>query len=58
MRHANEYRRTHARKIVKRLKAIGYDAIWAENKGGGYWIKGQGYIRRQIAEEMAAQVNI
>jgi hypothetical protein len=31
-------------KIAQAMDAAGYEALWAKGKGGGFWVRGLGYM--------------
>jgi hypothetical protein len=43
------------RMVAEALDAQGYLALWADGKGGGFWIKGTGY---QSLRQSAKLVNV
>lgn len=42
------------RAIAEKLDATGYEALWAKGKGGGFWIKGLGYMSKSKCLKLVA----
>ena len=42
-----------AASIIKKLANHGLEAVWAHNKGGGFWIRGGKYLSKAQAKKLA-----
>lgn len=49
-------RKRSADTIRRDLKQRGFDALWAEGKGNGFWIKGMGYVSKPQAIKMSKTI--
>ncbi len=46
-------RKQEADLIIKKLASHGLEALWAHNKGGGFWIRGGKYLSKAQAKKLA-----
>lgn len=42
--------------IAQRLEQVGYEALWANGKGGGFWINGLGYRSLKECADLVAMM--
>lgn len=48
-----DFKKQEADLIIKNLANQGLEALWATNKGGGFWIRGMGYFSKARAIKLA-----